>query len=267
MGEQSELGLDLAEMTDGDDVDGPTWWEKVLEQRAERRRRAASDAISTGLPALDEALGGGLARGRIVDIYGPKGSGQPALAAHALRAFSLSGSAAILDSARTYDVDLAQQLGTNFAKVLVSHPTSDELALESAETLARSGAVGLIFVNGTVPSLAPPEDPDDVPLWSVEESARVRWMGHAIRRLGAACAASGATVVFLRTLGRRRADPDIAGNAIKFYAWQRVDVRRRGPLVLAHVSKNKAATPFRSARLRLDRDVDPVHPQDPCAWP
>lgn len=224
---------------------------------------AAIPVIATGSPELDEALGGGWARGRMVEVYGPRMGGKTTLALHAIReAQRALGAAALIDCDHSFDLAYAAVIGVDVGRLLVSQPDGGEQALEIAESLARSGAVDLIVVD-SVAGLVPKAEIDGE--IGVDEGRRARLMSQALRKLVGIAHRTGACLMFLNALSDTSRPAAVSGqapggNALKFYASQRVDVRKIGAVargskvdarVRARVTKNKIAPPFRDAEIRI----------------
>lgn len=181
--------------------------------------------LSTGVPALDEVLDGGFAQGRVVDVFGPRDAAFSDLEIAALLAAQKAGrTPALIDGAHTFDEVEAAAEGLDVSRLLVSQPDTMEQAFEIVESLARSGAVDLVVVDG----MPPGEDPARI------VSERMGILAHV-------CSRSGATLVFLRELAEDVADPH--GPALSFHASQRINLRRREGLVFAYVSKDRDGTP------------------------
>lgn len=199
---------------------------------------------STGSYALDCALGGGLLVGRISDVYGtPEDVG--AVAMGAMRAAQETGcEVAYLDCSDTLDAATVYAAGVTHQRLLVSTPSTEEHAMEIAEICARSG-VALIVIAGV---FFAPADPLG-PLFTHQ----ARTVSSAVRGLESICRKSGSHALFLRGLRADGTRP-VGGNASKFYAAQRVQVTRCGPMLTATVSKNEAAPAGAAARIRLIRE-------------
>ena len=221
------------------------------------------DAIPTGCIALDLALGiGGLPRGRIVEIYGPESSGKTTLALHVVaEAQKMGGMAAIIDAEHALDPIYAGKLGVNLNELLISQPDTGEQALEIAETLVRSGAMDVIVIDSVAALVPKAEIEGDMGDSHVGLQARL--MSQALRKLTGAIARSKTCVIFINQLrmkiGVMFGSPETTtgGNALKFYASVRMDIRRIetikngqdsiGSRVRVKVVKNKVAPPFRQA--------------------
>lgn len=203
--------------------------------------------IPSGFLALDAALGaGGYPCGRIVEVSGPEPGGRMALALHAIAGAQCNGGiAAFVDAEHALDIGYARAAGVNPEKLLVSQPDTGEQALEIVEMLARTGTCALIVI-GSVELLVPAAE------ISREDSLglQARLMSQALRKLTAVAHRTGTTLMFLRQEGE-------GGNALKFYASVRLDVRRIGTgpdgcsRVRARVVKNKVAPPFGEAEIEL----------------
>lgn len=221
------------------------------------------DYIPTGSMTLDAALGiGGLPRGRIVEIYGPEASGKTTLALHAVaEAQKLGGEAAFIDVEHALDPVYAQALGVDVDSLLVSQPDTGEQALEIAEALIRSGAIDILVVD-SVAALVPRAEIEGE-MGDSHVGLQARLMSQAMRKLAGAVGKSNCIAVFINQLrlkvGVVYGNPEVTagGNALKYYASVRLDVRRTetlkngGEAVGSHtrvrVVKNKVAPPFKEA--------------------
>src|SRR5512145_2790423 len=220
-------------------------------------------AISTGSLGLDIALGvGGFPRGRVVEIFGPEASGKTTLTLHAIAEVQKTGGvAAFIDAEHALDLTYARKLGVQADDLLVSQPDTGEQALEIAETLVRSGAIDLIVVD-SVAALTPRAEIEGE-MGDAHMGLQARLMSQAFRKLTAAIAKSQTTVSFINQirmkLGVMFGNPETTtgGNALKFYASVRLDIRRIGAIkkgeevvgneTRVKVVKNKVAPPFREA--------------------
>jgi recombination protein RecA len=223
--------------------------------------RAAVEVISTGSLTLDMALGiGGLPRGRIIEIYGPESSGKTTLTLHAIaECQKLGGVAAFIDAEHALDVGYARKLGVKTEELLLSQPDHGEQALEITDMLVRSGAVDVVVID-SVAALVPKAELEG-DMGDAHMGLQARLMSQALRKLTASCARSKTLVLFINQLrmkiGVMFGSPETTtgGNALKFYASVRLDIRRIGSLkegdqvtgsrTRVKVVKNKLAAPFR----------------------
>ena len=226
--------------------------------------KPAIETISTGCMSLDIALGGGVPKGRIVEIYGPESSGKTTLSLHVIaEAQKAGGSCAFIDAEHALDPEYARKIGVNVDDLLLSQPDSGEQALEIVETLVRSGALDIIVVD-SVAALTPRAEIDG-DMGDSHMGLQARLMSQALRKLTAITAKSNTTVVFLNQLrmkiGVMFGNPETTtgGQALKFYASVRMDIRSRGKIednssvekeqvgnrVKIKVVKNKIAPPFK----------------------
>ncbi|MDR0623271.1 MAG: recombinase RecA [Treponema sp.] len=234
-----------------------------------RDNAAGIETVPSGSILLDEALGiGGYPRGRIIEIYGPESSGKTTLALHAIaEAQKLGGIAAFVDAEHALDPVYAKNLGVNIDNLWVSQPDSGEQALEIAESLVRSGAVDVIVVD-SVAALTPQAEIDG-DMGDAQMGLQARLMSQAMRKLTAIIGKSRTILIFINQIrmkiGIMFGNPETTtgGNALKFYASVRLDVRRTetieggkdadaiGNRVKVKVVKNKVAPPFRKAELEI----------------
>jgi recombination protein RecA len=227
----------------------------------QREIAVEAEVVSTGSLGLDIALGiGGLPKGRIIEIYGPESSGKTTLTLHVVaEAQKVGGTCAFIDAEHALDPSYARKLGVNLDELLISQPDTGEQALEIADTLVRSGAVDVLVVD-SVAALVPKAELEG-DMGDSHMGLQARLMSQALRKLAGSISKTGCMVIFINQIRQKigvmfgNPETTTGGNALKFYASVRLDIRRIGAIkdkenitgnqTRVKVVKNKMAPPFK----------------------
>lgn len=238
---------------------------KLGEQEAQKIEKVSSGSIS-----IDLALGGGYPKGRIIEIYGPESSGKTTLCLHAVSEFQKKGgTVAFIDAEHALDPEYAKKVGVDVDELLLSQPDSGEQALEIVEALVRSGGVDLIVVD-SVAALTPRAEIEG-DMGDSHMGLQARLMSQALRKLTATSSKMGTTIIFINQIRMKigivfgNPETTTGGNALKFYASLRIEIRKGGKIEVGtgndkiangneariKIVKNKVAPPFKSAKVDI----------------
>jgi len=242
----------------------------VMKMGESLKNMVSVPTVSTGSLALNLALGiGGFPKGRIVEIYGPEASGKTTICLHAIAEVQKAGGvAAFIDVEHALDPVRAKKIGVNLDEMLISQPDWGEQALEIAETLIRSGGVEIVVID-SVAALVPKSEIEGE-MGDAQMGVQARLMSQAMRKLTAAISRTRTLVIFTNQIRHKigvmfgSPETTTGGNALKFYASQRLDIRKTGNITdgdkiigsrhRVKVKKNKLAPPFREAEFDMDEN-------------
>lgn len=231
------------------------------------KEHVSVEAISTGSLGLDMALGiGGIPRGRVIEIFGPESSGKTTLTLHIIaEAQKKGGACAFIDAEHALDPVYAEKLGIKIDDLIISQPDTGEQALEIVDTLVRSGAVDVVVID-SVAALVPKAEIEGE-MGDAQMGAQARLMSQALRKLTGSISKTNCTVIFINQIRQKigvmfgNPETTTGGNALKFYASVRIDIRRTGAikdkdvnignLTRAKVVKNKVSPPFKQADFEI----------------
>lgn len=246
------------------------YWKGSIMKLGDEGARQKVETISSGSIGLDIALGGGYAKGRIVEIYGPESSGKTTLTLHAIAEVQKAGwIAAFIDAEHALDPEYAKKIWVNIDELLISQPDYGEQALEIVDKLVNSGAIDLIIVD-SVAALTPKAE-IEWDMWDSHMWLQARLMSQALRKITWSINKTNCTVIFINQLRMKIwvmfGSPETTTwwNSLKFYASQRIDIRRKDKIevgtkenkeilwneTLVKVIKNKIAAPFREAKVDI----------------